>query len=218
MFWGFRSGLTDNEAVSGLFGSFCLDVLLLIQFPIVHSLLLSKKGRKLLERVSIDRRLSTTTFALISSFQIVLLFKLWSPSGIVLYSLNQPIKLLFDVLYGLSWIFLARSMLDAGLSYQTGAIGWWSVFRKRNPLYPNMPTKGSFKVVRQPIYLAFLLILWTSPSGTLDRLLLAICWGVYLLSAPKLKEKRFLFFFGEEFEKYKRSVPYFFPRFFNRSN
>ena len=60
--------------------------LLLLQFPLAHSFLLSTRGRGLLSRlapIGLGGRLSTTTYAAIASIQIGLLFLLWTPSGIV---------------------------------------------------------------------------------------------------------------------------------------
>ena len=62
------------------------DGLLLLQFPLVHSFLLSIRGRGLLGRLAplgLGGRLSTTTYATIASVQVGLLFLAWTPSGIV---------------------------------------------------------------------------------------------------------------------------------------
>lgn len=216
MFWGIESGFLETSLIAGrgiTLTSLVVNVLLLAQFPLLHSLLLTKPGKRLISKISLDANLAITSYALISSLQLLLFFIYWHPTGTTVFTLPKFFSsLFFFCFYIPSWIFLAKTMFDSGLGYQTGAIGWWAVFRGKKPIYPSLRTKGSFSLVRQPIYLAFFLILWTSPSGELDRLLLAVAWGAYLYLAPRLKERRFKEFFGEQFLNYQSKIPYFFPR------
>ncbi len=71
-----------------------------------------------------------------------------------------------------------------------------------------MPTVGLFRIIRQPIYVAFAITLWTVPVWTPDQLALAICYTTYCLLAPRLKERRFAARYGEMFERYRANVPY----------
>ena len=50
-------------------------------------------------------------------------------------------------------------MADAGLSLQTGSLGWWALLRNKKPVYPKMPERGLFRLSRQPIYVTFTLTL-----------------------------------------------------------
>jgi 2-polyprenyl-6-hydroxyphenyl methylase/3-demethylubiquinone-9 3-methyltransferase len=106
---------------------------------------------------------------------------------------------------------LAKSIYDAGLGLQTGAIGWLALYRGAKPNYPPMPTRGLFRLCRQPIYLAFALTLWTVPTWTPDQLAIAIPLTAYCLVGPILKEKRFGRRFGDEFERYRSRHSYFLP-------
>jgi protein-S-isoprenylcysteine O-methyltransferase Ste14 len=75
-----------------------------------------------------------------------------------------------------------------------------------------MPVRGLFRVVRQPIYVAFALTLWTVPVWTPDQLALATVFTLYCLLAPRLKERRFAARYGARFDKYRSRVPYATPR------
>jgi protein-S-isoprenylcysteine O-methyltransferase Ste14 len=58
------------------------NLALLIQFPLAHSFLLTRRGRALLERLAPaphGRTLATTTYAIIASAQLLALFTLWTP-------------------------------------------------------------------------------------------------------------------------------------------
>jgi protein-S-isoprenylcysteine O-methyltransferase Ste14 len=114
--------------------------------------------------------------------------------------------------YLLAWVFLIKALLDAGLELQTGALGWRAVLHGRKPVYPPLPTRGTFRFLRQPVYLGFLLTLWTGPVWTPDHLVIALVWTVYCLVGPRLKERRYHRLFGEAFEEYRLRVPYMLPK------
>jgi protein-S-isoprenylcysteine O-methyltransferase Ste14 len=87
-----------------------------------------------------------------------------------------------------------------------------SLMAKVRPVFPEMPVKGLFRLIRQPIYLAFALTLWTVPVWTPDQLVLALCYSTYCVLAPRLKEGRFAGRYGEHFVHYRAAVPYMLPR------
>jgi protein-S-isoprenylcysteine O-methyltransferase Ste14 len=69
-----------------------------------------------------------------------------------------------------------------------------------------------FRLIRQPIYVAFSLTLWTVPVWTPDQLILAVSYTAYCLLAPRLKERRFAKRYGARFDRYRTAVPYALPR------
>ncbi|GIT92344.1 hypothetical protein JANAI62_28020 [Jannaschia pagri] len=190
------------------------NALLVLQFPIVHSLLLSKKGRSVLGRLAPEGyggTLGTTTFAIIASIQLVVLFVLWTPSGIVWWRAEGVALAGICVAYALSWALLIWASYDAGAEVQSGALGWMSLAADRKPRFPDMPTDGLFRIIRQPIYVSFALTTWTVPVWTPDQLALALVLTAYCLLAPLLKERRFAKRYGERFARYKADVPYAVP-------
>ncbi len=188
--------------------------LLLLQFPLAHSFLLSGRGRavlRVLAPAGLGSDLSTTSYVIVASLQIFLLFGFWSPSGIIWWQAEGWMLALMSALYTAGWLLLLKSMLDAGITLQIGALGWWAVFRSTKPVYPPMPTGGLFRVCRQPIYVSFAITLWTVPVWTPDQLVLAIVLSAYCLAGPLLKEARFTRLFGSEFEAYRARYPYWLP-------
>ena len=188
---------------------------LLLQFPLVHSLLLMPAGRPFLARLapgSVGSRMSTTVYVIVASLQVFLLFACWTPSGIVWWRAAGPMLWALTGLYAASWLLLLKAIWDAGLALQTGFLGWWAILRNRVPVFPPMPTTGLFRFVRQPIYGAFALTLWTVPTWTPDQLAVAVVLTAYCLAGPVLKERRFQQRFGAAFLAYRRRVPYWLPR------
>lgn len=188
---------------------------LIVQFPLLHSVLLSKRGTKILARLIPGPHggtLATTTYAIIASLQLAALFLLWTPSGIIWFRAEGWTFGLLCTLYAATWLLLMKASFDAGAEVQSGALGWMSLLGKIRPVFPDMPTQGLFRLIRQPIYVAFALTLWAVPVWTPDQLALAISYTAYCLLAPRLKEKRFEQRYGAEFDRYRASVPYLLPK------
>lgn len=190
------------------------NLALLIQFPLAHSLLLTNRGRRVLSRLAPaphGTTLATTTYATIASLQLLALFTLWTPSGVVLWQAEGAMFWVMTTLFAGSWVLLTKASFDAGPEVQSGFLGWAALARGRKPVFPPMPVRGLFRVVRQPIYVSFALVLWTSPVWTLDLILLASVYTLYCIFAPLLKERRFERLFGAEFDAYRARVPYWLP-------
>lgn len=191
------------------------NLLLVVQFPLVHSFLLSRRGRPWLRRLSpvgSGTTLAPTTYVLVGSLQLLLTFWAWTPSTVVWHAPHGAIALLQYATFAAAWLFLVKALADAGLGVQTGAAGWWALLRGRPVAYGDMPTHGLFARCRQPIYLGFALVLWTAPCWSPDWLLLAGCWTVYCVVGPRLKETRWQRLFGQRFTDYRATVPFLLPR------
>lgn len=194
--------------------SWIVNCLLLFQFPIVHSFLLTKVGNRLVEKLAPHKTgatLFTTIFAIIASTQLLLLFVIWTPSGTTFWRAEGWLLWIITSLYILNWLFLIKASWDAGAEVQSGMLGWLSLFRSVKPHYPPMPIKGTFKYIRHPIYLAFALTTWTVPTWTPDQLLLACVLTTYCVIGPLAKEKRFKLRYGINWELYKSNTPFWIP-------
>jgi protein-S-isoprenylcysteine O-methyltransferase Ste14 len=195
--------------------AWAVNIALIVQFPLAHSLFLTAKGSRLLARLvpgPHGATLATTTYALIASLQLLALFALWTPSGIVWWRAEGAAFALVCAAYGASWLILLKASFDAGAEVQSGALGWMSLMGRIAPRFPDMPTRGLFRLIRQPIYVAFALTLWTVPVWTPDQLLLAVSYTAYCLLAPRLKERRFAARYGDRFAQYRARTPYALPR------
>lgn len=194
--------------------AYASDAALLAQFPALHSGLLSRRGTRLLPSLApggFGRSLVSTTYAFLASAQTALLFLGWTPSRHVLWQAHGSVRTAIAILFAGAWLLLLKAIVDAGFALQTGLLGWWAVARGRTPVYPPMPTRGLFRLCRQPIYVAFTLTLWTVPTITPDGLAVSAVLTGYCLLGPRLKEARFARRFGPRFQRYRAEVPYWLP-------
>ncbi len=191
------------------------NAVLILQFPLAHSLLLTGPGGRVLARLipgPHGQTLATTTYALIASAQLLALFALWTPSGIVWWRAEGAMFWAVTAAYATSWLILLKASFDAGAEVQSGALGWMSLMARIRPVFPDMPTQGLFRLIRQPIYVAFALTLWTVPVWTPDQFVLAVSFTAYCVAAPRLKERRFAARYRDRFTQYQADVPYMLPR------
>ena len=191
------------------------NAILLLQFPLAHSFLLTGRGGRWLARLvpgPHGETLGTTTYAIIASVQLLALFALWTPSGVIWWRAEGWALFIVTCVYAASWMLLAKAIWDAGVEVQSGALGWMSLMGGVRPRFPDMPTGGLFRLIRQPIYVAFALTLWTVPVWTPDQLGLSVSYTAYCLLAPRLKERRFAARYGDRFHRYRATVPYALPR------
>lgn len=191
-----------------------VNLALIVQFPLLHSLLLGRRGSRWLARLLpgwYGQTLSSTSYVIIASLQLLALFLLWTPSGVIWWRAEGGLRWAVLAVYASTWLLLLKATVDAGIEVQSGALGWLSLLRGGRPRYPGMPVHGLFRRVRHPIYAAFILTLWSVPLWTPDQLMLALSLTAYCLLAPRLKEQRYLQRYGDEFRDYRRRVPYLLP-------
>jgi len=214
MLLGLHDGLTSGRLHFSGSARLAADVFLALQFPLLHSFLLTQRGRSSLAKLSARHglTLAPTTYAGTAALQILVTFTLWSPSGIVWWQPKGGALVAMNALYAAAWGFLGKALYDGGLGLQTGWIGWTALWRGEHVRFPALAQRGLFALCRQPIYLGFALTLWTGPVWTPDRLLLASLWSTYCALGPLRKERRYSSRYGEAFAGYQRRVPYMLPR------
>lgn len=214
MIWAMNHGMSRSFGDVGYPWAIATNALLLAQFPLAHSALLTGLGRRFLARLAPEphgKTLATTSYVIVASVQLLLLFLLWTPSGIVWWQAEGTLRWAIMIVYGVCWLLLLKSCIDGGIQLQSGMLGWFALMRDRRPRFPDLPTEGLFRLVRQPIYVSFALTLWTVPTWTPDQLAIALSYTAYCALAPRLKEQRFANIYGERFEAYRGRVPYWIP-------
>jgi protein-S-isoprenylcysteine O-methyltransferase Ste14 len=189
-----------------------VNLLLLIQFPVLHSLMLKPSGRAFLSRLvpgETGKHLVTTTYVIAASAQLILLFTLWVHIGTFEWRPSGYLSVAWNGLYGLSWILLAIAMTNAGLGTQMGFLGWTSVYRGEKPVYKTFPQHGLYRICRHPVYFAMILVSITGPVWNIDHLIIASVFVPYCLIGPVMKERRLIRSFGASFSQHMREIPFF---------
>jgi protein-S-isoprenylcysteine O-methyltransferase Ste14 len=166
-------------------------------FALHHSLLARGAAKALLSRVIPDR-LNRSTYVWVASLLLVLVCVAWKPIGGGLYRASFPLSLalLFIQLTGVWLIAQAVRVIDplelAGIHAPSASGG--------------LQTGGPYALVRHPLYLGWILVVFGTPHMTGDRLLFATISSLYLLVAVRWEERSLEQAFGEAYGRYKQQV------------
>ena len=116
-FYMMYGGMTQSQGTATGTLRWVLNIALVLQFPLVHSFLLTRRGQRVLAALAppgLGKTLWSTTFVTIAAAQILLMFMMWSPSGTVWWSASGATRWLLTGLYVASWLLLFKAMKDAG--------------------------------------------------------------------------------------------------------
>jgi protein-S-isoprenylcysteine O-methyltransferase Ste14 len=71
--------------------------------------------------------------------------------------------------------------------------------------------KGPYRWVRHPLYSCILVLFWSNPDLTADRLLFNVLWTGWICAATALEEADLVTDFGDAYRDYQRNVPMLVP-------
>jgi len=71
--------------------------------------------------------------------------------------------------------------------------------------------QGAYRWVRHPLYYVVLLMIWSYPVLTVDRLLFNVLWTTWIVIGARLEERDLAAEFGDDYREYQRNVPMLLP-------
>lgn len=187
-------------------GSLAVDLLLALQFAVVHSFLLHPWTRARLQHI-VPGPVYGCVFALTTCLGVLLTCLAWQPCRPIVWNLKGPAGWTIEAAYIGAWISLIYSISLTGLGYQTGFSTWWPWIRGKPVPRRSFEPRGAYRWMRHPVYLSFMGLIWLTPLMTTDRLLLACVWSVYILIGSSLKDQRLVHFMGDRYRRYQAEVP-----------
>lgn len=201
----------DSGRTGPLGEALLIDAGLLMLFAVQHSVMARpwfKRGWTQLVPKPAER----STYVLLSSLALVLLFWQWQPIGGVVWNLEQPV--LRVVLFGLcatGWFLVLASTF---LINHFDLFGLRQVFlfligREYKELKFGTPV--FYRYVRHPLYLGWLFAFWSTPTMTIAHLVFAVATTAYILLAIQFEERDLINAHGDEYRRYKNNVPMIIP-------
>ncbi|MCA9039937.1 MAG: hypothetical protein KDA65_06255 [Planctomycetaceae bacterium] len=206
--FGFLNGAHATKET----GSLWRDALLALQYAIPHSLLLMPAVKKRLTRW-IPSSFYGCFYCVATCAGLLITFNFWRSSTTVIWQLNGNAAIGATLLFYGAWGSLLYSLSLTGLGYQTGLTQWWYWLTKTKQPHREFAPHSLYRFLRHPVYLSFMGLLWFTPFMTLDRLLLAVLWSIYIFIGSYLKDERLAFYIGAPYRNYQRQVagyPFFF--------
>lgn len=178
------------------------NVVLFSLFALHHSVF-ARTGVKAWLTARIPERLERSVYVWISSLLFILTLWAWSPVPGEAWRVTSDWRRLleFGCLVGVVLTAISAAALDPlDLSGVRQAFG--RPPDQRQPL----KTSGVYRLVRHPIYFAWVLMVWSLPSMTGTRLVFALVSTVYLMLAIPFEERELRRSFGRAYDEYGHRV------------
>ncbi|OPX89739.1 MAG: NnrU protein [Pelotomaculum sp. PtaB.Bin104] len=185
-------------------------------FGVVHSFLISTGFTRWLKaklgRYFVFYRLSYNLLSIFMLIPIVVYTK--SLNSIVLINLTPPWNILTKLLAAGSAMVIILATWRFGLIEFIGLRQAINFFSRPNSKQPTPPTglvrTGLYGIVRHPVYLAAIILVW-SMSITLADVLVSIVLTIYIVIGLVLEEKKLVLEYGRDYINYQNEVPMLIP-------
>jgi protein-S-isoprenylcysteine O-methyltransferase Ste14 len=186
------------------------DAFLCLLFFAQHSLMARKPFRQWLKGF-LPSPYYGAFYAVASGIAVLALVMFWQESANTLLAPQGFVR----------WFFRAVFVVAiGGVAWTIWALGLFVNFRLQ-PMVDDLRDKqsvsklvtdrGPYRWIRHPLYLSSLLMIWSNPDLTLDRLLFNLLFTVWVIAAILLEERGLVATFGEAYRNYQREVPILIP-------
>lgn len=201
----------DTGVTGSLPTAFAIDVLLIGLFALQHSVMARPAFKRVWTKL-VPHAVERSTYVLLASASLLLLYWQWRPIAGMVWSTTHPIAIL--VLQAFFWAGWSLVLLSTFLINHFELFGLQQVYARlrSKPLPPpEFKTPSLYKWVRHPLYLGLLLAFWATPTMTFGHLLFAVANTVYILIGLSLEERDLLAVFGDQYRRYRVKVSMLVP-------
>ncbi len=177
-----------------------IDVSLFSAFAMHHSLF-ARTGLKTVVASAVPPDAERTVYVWIASILFFITCWYWQPVSGTLWRTDGFVAGCLIALQIAGVILTARSAARLGVLELAGV----TIVDEHAPARTLIDT-GVYAIVRHPIYLAWLLMVWPTPVMTGTRLVFALTSTVYLMLAVPFEERDLRKVFGAAYADYARRV------------
>jgi protein-S-isoprenylcysteine O-methyltransferase Ste14 len=174
-----------------------VDVVLFTVFALHHSLFAREAIKGAVRRV-VPEGAIRSVYVWIASALLLAVCEMWRPVGGTVYSAPAPLSFALGAVQigGLVLTAIGARALDplelAGIRLTSRSDA--------------LEVGGAYRLVRHPLYLGWMLMVFGTPHMTGDRLVFAAITCAYLLVAIPWEERSLETAFGDSYRQYKRRV------------
>lgn len=214
---GFVAGVAVPKSIDSAPGvppaqALLFDALLALVFAVQHSGMARPAFKRVWTRI-IPKHLERSTYVLLASAALALLFWQWEPIGGVIWDVHsQPARILLEGLSLAGWtvVLVTTFLIDHFDLFGLRQV--WLHLRRVPYTPPQFTTRGWYRYVRHPLYFGFLVAFWAAPTMTIAHLVFAVAMTAYILVAIRLEERDMVRLHGARYEAYREQVSMLIPR------
>jgi len=213
---GFVSGLVvpktiDSGMTVSMTEALIVNLLLMSLFAIQHSVMARRQFKQWWTQF-VPKSVERSTYVLLASLALVLLFWQWRPIPAVVWQITDPqVAMAITALSFLGWLIVLTSTFLINHFELFGLHQVANNLAGREMPAPRFRTPLYYKFVRHPIYLGFIIAFWAAPTMTAGHLLFAAVTTAYIFVGIWLEERDLVDLFGDDYRRYRDRVSMLLP-------
>lgn len=184
---------------------------LLLLFAVQHSVM-ARRGFKAWWTKFVPKPIERSTYVLLASMILIVMYKFWIPMPEVVWDLSGTILgTILDILFWVGWVLV---LLATFMVNHFELFGLQQVFfhLRNKEIPPNkFTTRFLYQFVRHPIMLGFLIAFWSASVMTVGHLVFSLATTGFIIVGVLLEERDLVHYLGEEYRQYKKRVSMFIP-------
>ncbi|HET7706583.1 MAG TPA: isoprenylcysteine carboxylmethyltransferase family protein [Thermoanaerobaculia bacterium] len=201
----------DGPARVPLAQGIAVNAALLGIFAVQHSVMARRWFKERWTRI-VPPALERSTYVLMSSLALILVFWKWEPLGGEVWSVQDPIgRAVLQGLFGMGFLLVLVATFLINHFDLFGLRQVWLYLRNKPYTKLNFGTPLFYRYVRHPLYVGWFFAFWATPTMTYAHLLFAVATTAYILIAIQFEERDLVHEHGESYENYRRQVPMLIP-------
>jgi methanethiol S-methyltransferase len=201
----------DGPAQVPLLRALLTNCGLLTLFGVQHSVMARPWFKKRWTRL-VPEPVERSTYVLLSSVSLLLLFWQWQPMGGYVWNFDSDAaQTVIMYSYGMGWAIVFVSTLLINHFDLFGLRQVWLYLRDRPYTQLEFRTPFFYRLVRHPLYLGWLMVFWSTPTMTAAHLVFSVATTLYILIAIRWEENDLVGIHGHKYEMYRDLVPMILP-------
>lgn len=186
------------------------DGALSLIFFIQHSFMVRKRFKEWITR-RINPVYYSAVFSIASGLALFTLLLLWQKSDYVVYIPPGWLIWVSNTAFLFSIVGFIWGIRSLGSFDPFGQGSIQRAIKGKTTRPTPFTIKGPYKYIRHPLYFFFILMIWSHPHLTPDRLLFNISWTLWIIVGSHWEEKDLVSVFGEAYLDYQKRVPILMP-------
>lgn len=203
----------DGVVTVPLWQALLTNISLILLFAVQHSVMARPWFKKWWTRY-IPAPIERSTYILVTSFVLMVLYAAWEPMGGVVWAVGHSwLAGLLWALFGLGWMIVVLSSFLTNHFDLFGLRQVWMYFRGEEYKPVKFKSLLLYNWMRHPLYFGLLLGFWATPVMSVTHLFFSLVMTTYILRAIRWEEKDLVEHFGESYRRYAETVPMLLPFF-----